>query len=130
MAEPSVPVSSAAPTLPDPQQDPLGAFQALVSREMSLVEKFLEHLDLARNFSDDPRIATFIEHTMDEEREHLDKLRAIAATSEQIANAAGTHVLYPGSVPPVPSLTPDPDGHYQRRDQNVLTVGSLLGHPQ
>lgn len=105
--------------MPTPQDDLLTHLDALTAK----VEGFREHLEIAKNFSDDSRVTAFIAHTLDEEAERLAKL---AELRQQLSRQQ------PAAVPPSPvSLAqhavnlPD-NGHYKLRDQRELTVGSLL----
>jgi hypothetical protein len=103
----------------------------LLTQDKVRVEKFLEHLELAKILSDDVRITTFIEHTIEEETEHLAKVTKLLAQAEAL-----------GSMPAEPSPSPAPAyednaqvfphplggaGHVRRRDDHALTVGSLYG---
>jgi hypothetical protein len=92
----------------------------LLEKTDHLIAQFEEHLQLALKITDDPKMQVFLGHLLDEEQEHRQDLaswkQSLAATPMAVAEAEPTG--------------PSTDGHYQRRDQNILTVGSLLGRPQ
>jgi rubrerythrin len=89
-------------------------FLSLLDEELVLIEKFKEHINFALSVTQDEQAKAFFTHMLQEEDEHS---QAVHALIERVKN------------PPANSEEPT-DGHYQRRDQNVLTVGSLLGQAQ
>jgi hypothetical protein len=105
-------------------------FLALLQEELKLIDKFQEHLTFAHSLVDDDKVKAFFAHLVDEENEHkedLEKLmgqvRALSSTAEHAQVVASpTHVST--------STSTETYGHYERRDQQVLTVGSLLGQKQ
>jgi Asp-tRNA(Asn)/Glu-tRNA(Gln) amidotransferase C subunit len=100
------------------------ALRDLLQKDVIRVEKFLEHLELAKVLSDDHRVTTFIEHTIEEETEHLNKARALLAQVEAL-DVSSVEPL--AADAPAPAVVGLPDTHQRLRDDNVLTVGSLFG---
>ena len=97
--------------------------KALLDKTDHLVGQFEEHLKLALQIADDPKLQVFLTHLLDEEQEHRQELNALRAglgtSSHNLPDAAKPATTHPST-----------EGHYERRDQNVLTVGSLLGKAQ
>ncbi|MFM7468640.1 MAG: hypothetical protein ACKO37_03985, partial [Vampirovibrionales bacterium] len=60
----------------------------LLTQDKTRVEKFLEHLELAKILSDDVRITTFIEHTIEEETEHLGKVEKLLAQAQTLLDTS------------------------------------------
>lgn len=104
------------------------ALRDLLQKDVIRVEKFLEHLELAKVLSDDHRVTTFIAHTIEEETEHLNKARALLSQVEALVTSPD-EVQPAIAAPAAPTLEP-PDTHQRLRDENVLTVGSLFGAAQ
>jgi hypothetical protein len=105
--------------MPTPQADLLTHLDALTAK----VEGFREHLEIAKNFSDDSRVTAFIAHTLDEEAERLTKLAEIRQqlSRQQPVGLASSPVAEAHHAVDLPD-----NGHYKLRDQRELTVGSLL----
>jgi len=93
---------------------------ALLDKTDHLVGQFEEHLRLALQITDDPKLKVFLGHLLDEEQEHREHIRSLKSGLTQPVMAS------PVQSNPLPST----EGHFVRRDQNVLTVGSMLGQQQ
>ncbi|MDX2084358.1 MAG: hypothetical protein SFZ03_03100 [Candidatus Melainabacteria bacterium] len=118
----------------------------LMEADRLRVLKFKEHLELARQMVTDARLQVVFDHMMEEESEHLEKLDALrqsvspqsvvpqsvamSATAAVSPAVAHSHPSAPVTAPVSVPASVQPDGHFQRRDQNILTVGSLYGHQQ
>jgi hypothetical protein len=98
----------------------------LLEKTDHLVGQFEEHLKLAIQITDDPKLKVFLGHLLDEEQEHRDK---IASLKLAVLNSPMSPSTLTDS-PPLRDNSPSQDGHFQRRDQQILTVGSLLGQAQ
>jgi hypothetical protein len=98
---------------------------ALLEKTDHLVGQFEEHLKLALQITDDPKLQVFLTHLLDEEQEHRQELASLRATLKSTL-VSSSHPASPWEA----AATPSTEGHYERRDQNVLTVGSLLGKAQ
>jgi hypothetical protein len=88
-----------------------------------LIGEFEEHLRLAHSLTDDDKMKVFLQHLLDEESEHREALARWIANPPEASDKRPT-------VPLASDETADDYRHVQRRDQNVLTVGSLFGKPQ
>ena len=104
--------------------------QALIESQQKNVDSFQEHLELAKKLADDERISTFIDHTLDEEQERQTKLnKALSALSQlknKLPETPSNELLTVSTAVQVPSS----EGHYKLRDENILTVGNLMGQNQ
>jgi hypothetical protein len=104
----------------------ISAFEALLDEELHLIDKFQEHLSFAGNLVDDENTKAFFKHLVDEENEHRDQIQSLKDRARNLGSVQ-THMHSQ-----VPTQVRDDSGygHFQRRDQNVLTVGSLYGARQ
>jgi hypothetical protein len=95
---------------------------ALLDKTDHLVGQFEEHLRLALQITDDPKLQVFLGHLLDEEQEHRQHIQTLKAELQAPSSSSALN-----GAEHLPSST---EGHYLRRDQNVLTIGSLLGQRQ
>jgi hypothetical protein len=97
---------------------------SLLAKTDHLVSQFEEHLRLALQITDDPKLKVFLTHLLDEELEHRQDIAALrqGLTAQSSAQSVVVHAAAESAA--------SADGHFQRRDQNVLTIGSLLGQAQ
>lgn len=101
------------------------AFKALLTRQLSLIGKFQEHIDLIKGMTGDEKMNVFLDHLAEEESEHQEKVRELLEGLEALSE------VHKPDVPVQVSASSDREyGHFERRDQNILTVGSLYGARQ
>jgi rubrerythrin len=100
------------------------------------IEKFQEHLEFAIKLIDDPKLQAVFGHLISEETEHAEEIQALLQDSQAFTSApAGPDTQMAVMTPVMATHMPEEDkpsatGHFQRRDQNVLTVGNLFGQRQ
>ncbi len=102
--------------------------QQLLEQQLVLVNKFIEHVQLASSLMDDERLKVVLSHILEEEEEHKQDINNLISQ----ANGLSTAVAPVASASAESGFTAEQrsTGHYERRDQNILTVGSLMGMPQ
>lgn len=99
------------------------SLERLLEKHRQQIVKFKEHTTLVRNASDSDHLKVFFDHLMDEEDENL------AAVNDLLSKVQGLppETTATSATEPLHDRT---QGHYAARDQNILTVGSLLGQKQ
>ena len=130
-------MTATANTSPDANNGHL----ALLEADFERVQKFKEHIQLMHDLTNDPTQKVMFAHLMDEEAEHEASLQDLIrqAKGSENAHSASHSASHPVShhrdvdhtltvAGTVKSESTDPQGHFKRRDQNILTVGSLIGH--
>jgi hypothetical protein len=132
---------------PNSSLDSNNGHLALLQADFERVEKFKEHIQLMHDLASDPTQKVMFAHLLDEEAEHVASLQelirqaqapGISHSANHSANhhrdvdhtltVAGTVSGHHADASTVKSESADPQGHFKRRDQNILTVGSLIGH--
>jgi ferritin-like metal-binding protein YciE len=101
------------------QEQAKQTFQDLLNEELTLIGKFEEHLNFAKNVVTDDNVKAFFEHMMEEEQEHREKVQNLL---ERVENIQVISKPDEGVVEVDRRIS-----HVARRDQNILTVGSLYG---
>lgn len=136
---------------PNTSLDANNGHLALLEADFERVQKFKEHIQLMHDLTSDPAQKVMFAHLMDEEAEHETSLQDLIRQAKSPENAhSGSHsashpvshhrdvdhtLTVAGTVSghhadgsSQKSESADPQGHFKRRDQNILTVGSLIGH--
>jgi hypothetical protein len=102
--------------------------ETLLQQYRVMLGKFKEHTTLVRNATADPHLQVFFDHLLEEEDEHAAEVDAMMAAARKIPS---TPSHQESSEPMMAGVKQDHStGHFAARDQNVLTVGSLLGRQQ
>jgi hypothetical protein len=107
------------------QHDPRQTFGSLLDAHVNHINKFKEHVQLMAHAATDDGLKVFFNHLLEEEDEHLE---AVQAMKEQLSQLPAVPAInLPSASTEESAASLDHDGHYARRDQNILTVGSLFG---
>jgi hypothetical protein len=107
--------------------------EGLLQQYRVMLGKFKEHTTLVRNATADPHLQVFFDHLLEEEDEHAAEVDAMLAAARKIqSNQNHNHPVFAHPTDTeLHSGNPDrTTGHFAARDQNILTVGSLLGCQQ
>lgn len=92
----------------------------------SQILDFKEHVSLAMQMMDDPRIKAFLTHALDEEAERLEKLKQLKQQWQTLGSELPETTFKKTATTP----NAEASGHFRLRDGVNLTVGSLLGNKQ
>jgi hypothetical protein len=96
------------------------------------VADFQEHLKLALQLIDDPKLQVILKHALEEEQERSEKLTQLKASL--LASLKEIPLTSWGSEkgvhPKGSESLAEAGGHFKLRDEAILTVGNLFGSLQ
>jgi bacterioferritin (cytochrome b1) len=107
------------------QHTDIDTLRDVMTQQLKLIAKFQGHVQLIAELGQDEKVNVFLEHLLEEEAEHAQKVEALLKRLDSPSS--------PSVAPEEKAFAPapvDPSGHSARRDQNILTVGSLYGMKQ
>jgi hypothetical protein len=108
--------------------------EALLQQYRVMLGKFKEHTTLVRNATADPHLQVFFDHLLEEEDEHAAEVDAMLASARKIQSSqpviSSQRVSSSTDSERHTDNSERTTGHFAARDQNILTVGSLLGCQQ
>lgn len=107
------------------QHTDIDTLRDVLTQQLKLIAKFQEHVQLIAELGQDEKVNVFLEHLLEEEAEHAQKVETLLKRLDSPSSPSSAPVEKASAPSPV-----DPSGHSARRDQNILTVGSLYGMKQ
>jgi hypothetical protein len=106
---------------------PASSFETLLNQHLLQIEKFKEHIELVKNMISDEKMHVFFDHLLEEEKEHQDETQALIDSLKGLGSLPSFSKEEGSEHSSSPAVPDRSTGHYGLRDQNVLTVGSMLG---
>ncbi|MBY0405900.1 MAG: hypothetical protein K2X66_18500 [Cyanobacteria bacterium] len=106
---------------------PASSFESLLNQHLLQIEKFKEHIELVKNMISDDKMHVFFDHLLEEEKEHQEETQVLIDSLKRLGSLPSFSSGESSANASSPSVPDRSTGHYGLRDQNVLTVGSMLG---